>query len=277
MYKILGQDGKEYGPVSADIVRQWHAQGRVNAQTRVCAEGSMEWKALVEVPELAGLAAGAAPTAAPMAAAASVASTGPQSGLAIASLVLGVLSLLCGGILLGLPAVITGHMALGRVRRSPAQYGGKGLAIAGLALGYASVLLTLIIMALLLPALAQAKSRATSVACMNNLKQIGLGARIYASDNNDTLPKDFLSMSNELNTPRILWCPADTSKSRVDSWAAYSPAHVSYEFLTPGAKDRDLTRTPVFRCPIHKSICFGDGSVQRGDQGGPGMGRTRPR
>ena len=31
MYKILGGDGKEYGPVLADTLRQWVREGRANA------------------------------------------------------------------------------------------------------------------------------------------------------------------------------------------------------------------------------------------------------
>jgi hypothetical protein len=39
MYKIIGADGKEYGPVSTEQLRQWLTEGRVNNQTRVLAEG----------------------------------------------------------------------------------------------------------------------------------------------------------------------------------------------------------------------------------------------
>src|SRR5262245_48361390 len=53
MYKIIGADEKEYGPVSAEILKQWIAHGRVNAQTRVLPEGATEWKPLGEIPELA--------------------------------------------------------------------------------------------------------------------------------------------------------------------------------------------------------------------------------
>ncbi len=53
MYRIIGGDGREYGPVSLEQLKQWIAEGRANAQTRVCAEGSTEWKALAEFPELA--------------------------------------------------------------------------------------------------------------------------------------------------------------------------------------------------------------------------------
>ncbi|MDW8310272.1 MAG: DUF4339 domain-containing protein [Verrucomicrobiales bacterium] len=53
MYKIIGGDGKEYGPVPAEQIKQWIAEGRANAQTRVCEEGSTEWKPLASFPELA--------------------------------------------------------------------------------------------------------------------------------------------------------------------------------------------------------------------------------
>ena len=51
MYKIIGADQKEYGPVSADQIRQWIAEGRVNAQTQTCAEGTQDWKPLGMFPE----------------------------------------------------------------------------------------------------------------------------------------------------------------------------------------------------------------------------------
>ena len=55
MYKIIGGDGKEYGPVSAEQLRQWFAEGRVNAQTKVLAEDSTEWRTLAAIGEFAGL------------------------------------------------------------------------------------------------------------------------------------------------------------------------------------------------------------------------------
>lgn len=68
MYRILGSDGKEYGPASADQVREWMAQGRANAQSRIRAEGTMDWRAIGELPELAlsqGPGTGAPPLALP--------------------------------------------------------------------------------------------------------------------------------------------------------------------------------------------------------------------
>lgn len=45
-----------------------------------------------------------------------------------------------------------------------------------------------ILASLLLPALARAKQRGRNISCINQLRQLGLGARLYADDNNDTLP-----------------------------------------------------------------------------------------
>jgi TM2 domain-containing membrane protein YozV len=53
MYKIIGTDGRQYGPVSADQIRQWLAQNRVNMQTMALAEGAIDWKPLSLFPEFA--------------------------------------------------------------------------------------------------------------------------------------------------------------------------------------------------------------------------------
>jgi hypothetical protein len=54
MYKILGADQKEYGPISLDQLKQWISEGRANAQTLVQLEGTTDWKPLSAYPELAG-------------------------------------------------------------------------------------------------------------------------------------------------------------------------------------------------------------------------------
>lgn len=65
MYKIIGADGNEYGPVSIDQVRRWIAEGRADAQTKVQIEGG-EWKPLSEFSEFeADLAAKGATASAP--------------------------------------------------------------------------------------------------------------------------------------------------------------------------------------------------------------------
>jgi hypothetical protein len=62
MYKIIGADQKEYGPVTADQLRQWITEGRVSGQTSVWAEGTTEWKPLSAFPEFADILGAVAPT-----------------------------------------------------------------------------------------------------------------------------------------------------------------------------------------------------------------------
>ena len=96
-----------------------------------------------------------------------------------------------------------------------------------------------ILAALLLPALARAKAKAQRISCTNNLKQVGLSFRTFGIDNDGNNPmslasasggastevglrtvgntqtashgvcKMFLCLSNELSTPKILFCPAE--------------------------------------------------------------------
>jgi hypothetical protein len=64
MYKIIGADQKEYGPVTIDQIRQWISENRVNAQTRARAEAEPDWKPLSAFPEFAELLGVSAPSAA---------------------------------------------------------------------------------------------------------------------------------------------------------------------------------------------------------------------
>jgi hypothetical protein len=94
MYKIIGADGNEYGPITAEQLRQWIAEGRANAQTRVLLEGTSEWKPLSAFPEFMVSAPAAPPTlSSPMPVAGSNAE-GLVAGPAIALIVVAVLGFL---------------------------------------------------------------------------------------------------------------------------------------------------------------------------------------
>lgn len=65
-YNIIGGDGKEYGPVTEAEIRQWIAEGRLNAASQAKAESDSEWRSLGIFPEFAGAfsaASGPAPIA----------------------------------------------------------------------------------------------------------------------------------------------------------------------------------------------------------------------
>lgn len=65
MYKIIGGDQREYGPVPAEQVREWIAQHRVNAQTLARVEGGSAWQPLSTLPEFAASLAGQSPPSVP--------------------------------------------------------------------------------------------------------------------------------------------------------------------------------------------------------------------
>src|SRR5262245_46737854 len=117
MYKILGTDQKEHGPASAGQVRQWISEGRATRQTQIRVEGIHEWKPLSGFDEFdAALAArtATAPAASPLTAGSTpppVPTGPPATGLAVTSMVLGILSFIGCSIISGIPAIITGHIA----------------------------------------------------------------------------------------------------------------------------------------------------------------------
>jgi hypothetical protein len=167
MYRIIGGDGNEYGPVSAELLKRWHSEGRVNAFTRVRREGEAEWKTFGEMLEL-NWAAPAGPAA---------------SGKAIASLVCGILSLTCCSIVAGIPAIVLGHIARSEIKKSLGQLTGKGMALAGLIIGYFSTVALAIgiTAALVVPLLVSAAQASNESAAVENLRAIGTAERIYYS------------------------------------------------------------------------------------------------
>jgi len=70
--------------------------------------------------------------------------TGEDKTLAIVSLVSGILSVTCCGAITGIVALITGYMAKNNADSNPEQYGGRGLAVAGMILGGISIVLTVL-------------------------------------------------------------------------------------------------------------------------------------
>ncbi len=107
-----------------------------------------------------------------------------------------------------------------------------------------------ILAAMLLPALAKAKARAQRISCVNNLKQNGLALRLWADDHDGKYPWrldqmqgggepngtdnakvnfQFCLASNELATPKILQCPADTERTPATNFFTCDITNVSYE------------------------------------------------
>jgi hypothetical protein len=108
---------------------------------------------------------------------------------------------------------------------------------------------------------ARAKEKSMATQCVNNLKQIGLAARMWANEHKTSLlPLDWLAMKNELSTPRLLTCPADTARRPAVSWEQFDGSSVSYELPSAAPDERDPS-TVYSRCSVHGSIGLTDGSA----------------
>jgi hypothetical protein len=105
-----------------------------------------------------------------------------------------------------------------------------------------------------------AKRRAESLGCASGVTSISLAVRLWAEDNGGVCASNFICMSNELATPKILVCPGDHQRQKAPDWASFTPAYCSYEILAPALRVED-TNTAFFRCSIHGHLGYTDGTV----------------
>jgi type II secretory pathway pseudopilin PulG len=172
MFKIIGGDGQEYGPISVEQIQQWLREGRANTQTKVLREGTMDWRTIGEIPELMAPAL-YLPT--------------QTDGKAIGSLVCGIISLVILPILASIPAVILGHMSRTAIRKSMGRLTGDGIALAGLIMGYISlaffgfIAVILIVATIAIPSLLRSRQVANEAAAVANLRTINTAEVTYLS------------------------------------------------------------------------------------------------
>lgn len=111
---------------------------------------------------------------------------------------------------------------------------GRRKGVSGLMQASVIFALLIIVAGMLLPSLAKAKAKANRISSVNNLKNIGLAARIYATDHEGRMPEGFADMMAALGTEKILvhpstgerytWVGAGKSEERPDEILAYGPA-----------------------------------------------------
>ena len=136
MYRIVGADGRQYGPISADQIRRWIAEGRANAQTQTLAEGATEWKPLGTIPEFANFFATQAPPPINPVTGSHLRAT---NSFAVWGMVFGILAVVsccccCPGILFSALGLIFSLVGLSQINGRPDLYEGRGYAIAGIVL-----------------------------------------------------------------------------------------------------------------------------------------------
>jgi hypothetical protein len=145
MYKIMGGDQREYGPITSEQVREWIAQGRANGQTVASFEGS-PWKPLSTFPEFADAlrVASPPPIAQPgVGAIPGVPYAGAKSNtLSIVGLILSVI-LCCPP--LSLVGLVLCTIGLSQITKNPNAYTtSKVVPIIGIVVGLLSIALNII-------------------------------------------------------------------------------------------------------------------------------------
>lgn len=128
------------------------------------------------------------------------------SGWAVTSLVLGILSFIIP-FLGSLAAIITG--AVGIQKTGPGRAGGRGMAIAGLCMGIASVLTGVLVTLILLPAMSAAREAANQIKCQANLRSIGAAWITYTVEHRGAIPPaiDSANLGSYLGSVPV--CPVD--------------------------------------------------------------------
>jgi hypothetical protein len=95
------------------------------------------------------------------------------------------------------------------------------------------------------------------VRCSNQMHSVLFAATLlWPQENNGRLPCDFKSMSNELGTPKILFCPGDRLHQSAANWALFTTNNCSYE-ITPGVSKGETNRV-FMRCAIHGFVGYAD-------------------
>lgn len=214
-----------------------------------------------------------APAGAPIPAA------GPEetSGLAIASLVLS-LAVFIIGPLGSIPGIICGHLALGKINQN-ARVTGRGIAIAGLVIGYLGlvffVLFFILMIGILVPALSAARSTAQQMVSNSYEHDILNSEFDYAqkhqnhfSPNLSTLyhenlleAKKVLPLNSQMTVPSHF---AQWQKSKQDRWFAKNAGYV----MVPGqTNNMDSDKIALFEKPKYAidgliSVAWDDGHIK---------------
>jgi Domain of unknown function (DUF4190)/GYF domain 2 len=212
---LVSHGGQQLGPFSLEELRIALGSGQISQQDLAWWEGAPSWVAVNSVPGLSIPSTPAPPAFTPP-----PHYQDPASGLATTSLVLGITSLIGLTCLTGIPAVICGHMAIGRQNRA----GGKasGVAIAGLITGYASFALLLfmipLIAAIAVPGFIRARERSMTNISLSNGATIIAGIESYRLEHGNRFPESLNDVENYFPNKKVLIDPFDRTKSPKGYW-----------------------------------------------------------
>jgi hypothetical protein len=282
MHYHVARDGQQLGSISEAELKAGLHDGRFLPTDLAWREGMNEWtpvsalklvaSAEVAVPKMAVSApraavASSAPTISP-AGAPAFGRVAPQdgSGLATVSLVFGILSIVTCSLvgIAALVAIITGHMALGRINRSGSATGGRSKAKAGLIMGYISLALLFvvpIVASLAVPVFAKIQEKGIITKQMSDARKVQLACMTYAAENSGKYPATLEELVEKQMLDAALLDGLDDVKPT--GWEG----EMGFDYLGAGKNDTALGETPIL---VSKSenkkgermVAHHDGSVQ---------------
>ncbi|BCU79139.1 DUF4190 domain-containing protein [Luteolibacter sp. LG18] len=191
------------------------------------------------------------------------------SKAAVASLICGIGGFLTGP-LTGIPAIITGHIAHGNIRRAGGTLGGGGMALAGLIMGYITSFLIggiALLAGIATPALLRQQEKAALVMLTSDMRQMQLAFVDFESDY-DSYPSDALAARVKEETGQA----AKNSLYQLEAAGTVSDLksllHVTRKMkggwnYFPGAKSTDVRRLVLISPSVngkHKAL-FSDGTI----------------
>ena len=254
------RNGQKMGPYTADEVRSSLAAGSVKPTDLAWQDGAPDWQPIASLPDVGANGPPAIPRQIIPPPPAS-----PTSGLAIASLVLGILGFFVG--LTSIPAVICGHMSLSEIKKAPGRISGKGLALAGLITGYLGIAYLALMFMLLIslgvfvgvalpqilkgasvnhPASSFTYELSDPAACLTHARLIAAACKRYATDHQGRFPQTL-----EQLVPQYI-----EDKSILTYPTPNGAMSVGYEYFDGAATDPPTKVLLISRAetPDHKKV-----------------------
>src|SRR6266478_2113486 len=143
-----------------------------------------------------------------------------------------------------------------------------------------------ILAALLLPALAHAKTRSQSIQCISNLKQLATGWYMYSGDNNDRITPTVGQGALQILTTNgnTVWVPGNSGNQWIYGDMSVPLAAVNVTLLQVGLMYPYAPNVAIYKCPADRRAVGGTPTIRSISQNGymnplvgpPAMPATSP-
>ncbi len=260
----VAKNGEKTGPFEKEEVNRRLVAGELSGSDLGWHEGLTEWEPLAKLlpPQAPPIPTAGTPVFGSISTPAQMSPQSAQtSGMAIASMICGILGLLLWlpcipAIILGMmkaaalmmilwlpciPAIILGHLGLSAIKKSAGALKGGGMAVAGLVMGYlmiAAIPLIAILAAIAIPAFSSIQEKAVQAKTMSNARQLALAVKMYAQEHEGNLPPSLEKMVEENIVDQALLAQRPES-SRTGDYGQ------GWDYRGAGMKDTEAGQTVI--------------------------------